>query len=71
MLSKAPQNPDGAETIMAAQSGGVLHSPDYPIQAWLNRVFIRLPMEDPATRLALLSLLSGIAAFVFVLFFDS
>ncbi len=62
MLARAPQNPDGAEMIMASLSGGILHPPGYPLQAWLDRIFILLPWGPHAVRLALLSSLSSIVA---------
>lgn len=60
MLAQAPQDPDGAEMVMAALSGGVLHAPGFPLQAWLDRLFISLPLGSPSFRLSLLSALCGV-----------
>ena len=67
MVAHAPQNPDGAEMIMAAQVGGNLHAPAYPLQLWLDRLFILLPFDHPATRLALISLISSIATTLMIM----
>jgi hypothetical protein len=58
MLAQVPQGGDGAELISTAKLGGVLHPPGFPVQAWLNRIFIRLPLGTEAHRLAWLSALA-------------
>jgi hypothetical protein len=58
LLANEPQGSDGAELVQTALRGGVLHPPGFPLQAWLDRLFILLPMGSPAHRLALLSLLA-------------
>ena len=56
-LAHAPQNPDGAEMIAVVEQGkGVLHTPGYPLQAWLNQVVGFFPIGSIAVRLALFSL---------------
>jgi hypothetical protein len=63
LLGGSPQNPDGAEMILAAApGGGVLHPPGFPLQSWLDRVVIHLPVGNPALRLSLLSWLAHSAA---------
>jgi hypothetical protein len=67
-LAPAPQNPDGAELVMAALQGAVLHPPGYPLQAWLGKVWLLLPFGNPSWGYSLLSLtLQSLAAFVFLL----
>jgi hypothetical protein len=61
-LAVSPQTGDGAEQIMTALQGGVLHPPGFPVQAWLNRVLIHFPVANPATRLALGSLFAHSAS---------
>ena len=55
MLASSPQNPDGAELVMAALYGGVLHPSGYPLQAWLDRLFVLIPFMKPALSLSVLS----------------
>lgn len=55
-LARYPQNPDGAELVMAALQGGVLHPPGFPVQAWLDKLIINLPLETPAKAISILSL---------------
>lgn len=55
-LSISPQTGDGGEMIQTALYGGVLHPPGFPLQAWINRILILLPLKEPATRLSLGSL---------------
>jgi hypothetical protein len=65
LLARSPQNPDGAEMILAAgPGGGVLHPPGFPLQSWLDRLFIQLPIGNLAFRLSLLSWLAHSAAVV-------
>ena len=64
MLAGSPQNPDGAEMLAAAVQGGVLHAPSYPLQLWLDRLLILVPLGQPATRLALLPFAAYIATAV-------
>jgi Protein of unknown function (DUF2723) len=42
MLATSPQNPDGAELVMTAVQGGVLHPPGYPLQSWLDRAVMKI-----------------------------
>lgn len=56
MLAVSPQNPDGAEMIMAALQGGVLHPPGFPLQAWLNRALVDFPTANIAYNMSLFSL---------------
>ncbi len=66
-LAESPQSPDGAEMVMAAIQGGVLHSPGFPLQAWIDRLFVQFPTANTAYNLSLLSLFSFcIASFVFL-----
>ena len=65
MLASCPQGGDGAEMLNTALWGGVLHPPGFPLQSWLNRLFIHLPLNNPVIRLSLLSLLAhGATAFL-------
>jgi len=67
-LARAPQNPDGAELVMAALQGAVLHPPGYPLQAWIGKAWLLLPFGNPAWGYSLLCLLlQSLAAFVFLL----
>jgi hypothetical protein len=66
-LALSPQNGDGAEQVMTALLGGVLHPPGFPVQAWLNRIFILLPYSSPSWRIALISLLGHSGAVYFLL----
>jgi hypothetical protein len=42
MLATSPQNPDGAEMVLTAVQGGVLHPPGYPLQSWLDRAVMEI-----------------------------
>lgn len=66
MLAKSPQSGDGAEQVMVALNGGLLHPPGFPLQTWLNRLFVLLPFDSPSTALSLLNLLAH-AATVFLI----
>ncbi|MFZ9596424.1 MAG: protein O-mannosyl-transferase family [Bdellovibrionia bacterium] len=73
LLARVPISGDGAEFVVVAQQGGVLHPPGFPVQAWLNRIWIHLPFWNgipsfatPTWRLSLLSLI-GHAGSVFLL----
>ena len=49
-LSSYPQNPDGAELLMTAIHGGVLHPPGFPLQSWINRLlFLFEPFRNAIT----------------------
>lgn len=58
MLATSPQNPDSAELITAALHGGVLHRPGFPLQAWIDRALVHIPLFPPARSLAIFSLLA-------------
>lgn len=66
-IADTPQSGDSAEQVIVALQGGVLHPPGFPLQAWLNRFFILLPLGSPAWRLSLLSLI-GHTGCVFLIF---
>lgn len=57
MLARSPQTGDGAEQVMAAVIGGILHPPGFPLQAWLNRLLVSVPGISPVKMLSLLSAL--------------
>ncbi len=64
LLAIAPQSGDAAEQLIKASLGGILHPPGFPLQAWLNRLFVLLPFHFPTTGLALLgSVGHALAAF--------
>ncbi|MEO5617822.1 MAG: DUF2723 domain-containing protein [Candidatus Eisenbacteria bacterium] len=42
-LARTPQSGDGAEVVMTAVRGGVLHPPGFPLQAWLDRGLAAFP----------------------------
>jgi hypothetical protein len=66
LLAIHPQSGDGMEQVQTAISGGVLHPPGFPLQAWLNRLFIHLPFPWPATNLSVLSLVGWALMIFFV-----
>ena len=57
-LAHFPQNPDGAEMVMTALTGGVLHPSGMPPQAWLNLIFARLSPSTPGWGLSFFSWLA-------------
>ena len=65
-LATSPQSGDGAEQVLTALKGGVLHPPGFPFQAWINRLFVLLPFENEVWRLSLLSLIAHSAAVGFL-----
>lgn len=57
LLAINPQNPDGAEIVAAAEpTGGVLHSPGYPLQGWIGKFIALVPFGTLCERLFFLSL---------------
>ena len=54
----SPQSGDAAEQVMTALQGGVLHPPGFPLQSWLNRLFVLLPFGTPAYRISFLDSLA-------------
>ena len=55
MLATAPLSGDGAELVAVAVQGGVPHAPGFPLQAWLDRLVVDLPVPlSPATKISLL-----------------
>ena len=67
-VSNSPLNPDGAELVMAAVRGGVLHPPGFPVQAWLDRIILACFNGNPARILSLFSLVSlSLSAIVMIL----
>jgi hypothetical protein len=67
-LALAPQNPDGAELVMAAMHGAVLHPPGYPLQAWIGKIWSLTPVGNSSWGFSLLSImLQSLAAFVFMM----
>ena len=66
-LASHPQNPDGMELLMTATQGGNIHGPGYPLQNWLNRLFLTLsPFEVPAYSLSFLNLILFAASLFFL-----
>ena len=65
-LAHNPQTGDGAELVLTAVHGGVIHPPGFPLQAWFQRLFVLLPLGTASTRVALLSLTAHAGA-VFVI----
>ena len=59
--ARSPQTGDGAEIVATALRGGVLHPPGFPLQAWIDRVLVRVPGLEPAHGLSLFGLLSHAA----------
>jgi len=55
MLALTPQNGDGAEVVMTAIHGGVMHPPGFPLLAWLTRLAVKLPLGNPVERIAFLN----------------
>ena len=53
---------DGGEMIRAAWCLGVTHPPGYPLYSLLGRLFLEVPLGDPAFRVNLLSALAGASA---------
>jgi hypothetical protein len=64
-LARSAQSGDGVELVRVALAGGVPHPTGFPLQAWLDRIAVLVPLVTPAFRLALLDLLAH-AATVFV-----
>jgi hypothetical protein len=60
--ARSPQTGDGAEIVAIALQGGVLHPPGFPLQAWIDRILVRIPGIEPAHLLSLLGLASHAAA---------
>ena len=56
-LARTPQSGDGAEVVRVAVQGGVLHPPGFPLQAWIDRGLVSLPLP-PALAIAALGLLA-------------
>jgi hypothetical protein len=46
---------DSGEIAAAVATGGVIHPPGYPLYALLGKLFVQLPLGNPAWRLNLLS----------------
>ena len=63
-LASSPQSGDGAEQVMVAVHGGILHPPGFPVQAWINRLFALLPVGNVAYRLSIVSWLAQFGAIV-------
>ena len=61
-LAHAPQSGDAAELVSTAVQGGLNHPPGFPLQSWLDRLFVLLPVSTPAFRLSLLSHLAQSAS---------
>ena len=64
-LARSAQSGDGVELVRVALGGGVPHPTGFPLQAWIDRAVVLLPLVTPAFRLALLDLAAH-AATVFV-----
>lgn len=64
MVCTTPQSGDGSEFVVLAMQGGVPHPPGFPLQAWLNRLVVLLPVSTPSMRLGLLCLLAHCSAFM-------
>lgn len=64
-LTWAHDSADGGDLIAAAASGGVPHPSGYPTYMLLATPLARLPWQNPAWRVTLLSALSGAAAAAF------
>ena len=62
----SPQSGDAAEQLMTALQGGVIHPPGFPLQSWLNRLFVLLPFGTPSYRISFLDSL-GYACLAFAL----
>lgn len=66
LLATTPQTGDGAEQLLTALHGGVLHPPGFPLQSWFNRLAVLLPWSTPAWRLSLVSLFGHLVAAVMI-----
>ncbi|MCP5533475.1 MAG: DUF2723 domain-containing protein [Akkermansiaceae bacterium] len=64
LLTLAPSvvGGDAGELVAGTASGGVLHPPGYPLYALLGRIFLLLPIGEPAWRMNLFSMVAGVAA---------
>ena len=65
-LTWAHDSADGGDLIAAVVSGGVPHPSGYPTYVLLATPLARLPWQNPAWRVTLLSALTGAAAAAFV-----
>ena len=54
-LTWAHWGADGGDFIVAAATGRIPHPPGFPLYLTLARLFVLLPLRDPAWRLNLLS----------------
>lgn len=61
-LARTAQSGDGVELVRVAVAGGVLHPTGFPLQAWLDRLAVLVPVGTAAFRIALLNLLAHAAA---------
>lgn len=64
LLALTPQSGDGAELVQISHRGGVAHPPGFPLQAWLQKLFILLPFHSYAWRISLLSAFAHVLAFL-------
>ena len=55
MLARTPQNGDGAEVVVTALQGGVMHPPGFPLLGWISRLVVELPFGNPVERIAFLN----------------
>jgi hypothetical protein len=65
-ISPFAQSGDGYELVVTALKGGVLHPPGFPLQAWIDKLFISLPFRNPEFRISLVSYFSHVATVYFI-----
>lgn len=66
-LAVAAHSGDGAELVVAARHGAVLHPPGFPLQMWLDRVAIHLPFgPSDAWRVSVVSAIGHALAVAFI-----
>ncbi|MDD5309210.1 MAG: DUF2723 domain-containing protein [Deltaproteobacteria bacterium] len=53
--------------IVTAHKGGVMHPTGFPLQAWLNRALVELPMGSLAQRLSILNVLCDLASLILLM----
>jgi hypothetical protein len=66
LLAAHPPTGDSYEQVTMAISGGVLHPPGFPLQAWINRLIVAISPLSAARSLSLISALAH-ASTVFVI----
>jgi hypothetical protein len=70
MLAQSPQNPDGAELVLAATQGGVLHPPGFPLQTWIDKALVQITPLSPALGLSIDPIHTKILSLASLLFFS-